>query len=292
MNGPVPRPDFPPPGALARCNTSLSCIPYGTKRVAYSFDFLCCDGDPLVSGYIAAHVANPAFSAIWFGDPFVAFFIAFLFEAFEVTMLLVFGDFGIFSTTDLSLETWASSVFGDALVNGGLGAIIGWLLLETWHVQGPLKSLRLMPTFWMKLKYALLWVLASAAFIPISLGGVAGTLLSLAAQAASLTIIALATRSRVDNLFVWKWRMKRGEARRCGRRTYWLERIVSVCDVPEARRVGLFLSLFAISALLAMQTSGILMWAPNDWYQVWAASAFVIAVLLVSRGAAKAKNKK
>lgn len=281
MSGPVPQPIFPPPGWATRCDVLESCVPYEVKRQQYSLDFLCCDGDVSVSGYIAAHVANPMFAAVWFGDPWTAFVIAFLFEAFEVFMLTVFGDFGVFATTDLSLETWASSVLGDALINGGMGALLGWLLLRVWRVQGPMCSWGVMPTFWIKLKYVLCWVAYSATFIGISAGGIAGTLIAFGVQTVVLPVIVLAvTNWRIDRKVVWQLRRYRERVLINSRGVPDLVRkLDSTRSVGLVTRIGLFASVWFVTALLFSQTSGFVQWAANDWYQVWAVSVFVILLL-------------
>jgi len=277
----IPAPS-PAPGVLERCDPFEACLPY-MDRFQYSLDFLCCETG---SGWVAAHSMNPLGVSVFFGSFMTALAVAFWFEAFEVGVLTLFTSFIIFETRELELETWAGSILGDALIQGSIGAFLGYLLRTVFDVPGPLEAWPLM-NGWMRFKYVGLWLVYSASFIPLTFVGENGEHWGLFAAVGIhalllFVVFPLATRSRTDNLVVWQ---RRSFTYKTLRKNGGVVRTIDRArtrPVPEADRRRMFAAWFAINAALASQTTGLYSWAPSDYYQVWSATlASVLGLLLV-----------
>lgn len=271
----------PAPGLLAPCDPLADCLPYG-NRFQYSLDFLCCEQ---YSGWVAAHVTNPLGVSFFLDSFALGLAVAFWFEAFEITVLTLFTSFIIFETRELELETWAGSVLGDALIQGALGSLLGFLLRWAFDVTGPLRNWRLM-SGWLRVKYIAFWVLYSASFILLTFVGDNGVNYGLFAatgvQALLLLLVfPLGTQSAADEAIVWQQRDYRYK-----RVTTRTGAVVEVLDsvvtrrVPRARRWALFVAWFLINATLAAQSTGLPLWFANTWYQVWLATGFIIVALV------------
>lgn len=98
-----------------------------------SWDFVLCEGN---KGWPSAHTELPFLATLITGSPLFAFLMQGVFEIFEVTVLLVFNNFIVFDTLEAELETLAGSVFGDWLINGGLGVLAAYLLMDVFDFPG------------------------------------------------------------------------------------------------------------------------------------------------------------
>jgi len=290
VDGPIEPVVRPAPGVTERCNVLESCLPY-SDRLQYSLDFFCCETG---SGWVAAHILNPMGVSVFFGSFATALAVAFWFEAFEIFTLAFFGNFIVFETTELGLETWAGSILGDALIQGGLGALLGYLLRTAFRVPGPFEAWSIMNA-WLRFKYIGLWLLYSLSFIVLSYVGENGEhwglFVALGIHALLLFgIFPFTTRSALDEAVVWQIRIRDYKYKRTEKRHYRVAERLRMEHVPESRRWSLFGAWFAINAALASQTTGLYFWAPSDYYQVWTATAVAILLLCLAIGW-RAKNK-
>lgn len=278
----------PAPGTKERCNKLQVCLPY-SSRIQYSFDFLCCEDG---YGWPAAHVLNPLGLSIFFGNFWFAWFGAFVFEAFEVGTLALFGDFVVFETAQLELETWAGSVIGDALIQGAIGATLGLLLRWLWGISGPFQSWDLF-SFWQRIKWLALWFAYALSFITLSYAGDAGNgntlnyglFVALAIHTVLLLVVyPLTTRSARDERTVWQqyatylvtYKQETPDKRLvCLTGTAH----ISLGPVPFWRRYALFASWWVVNVAIGLQSTGYWKWQPNDWYQVWLVAAIILAIL-------------
>jgi len=284
LNGPIPEAPKPAPGTLERCDPFAECLPY-SSRFQYSLDFLCCETG---SGWVAAHVLNPLGVSFFFGSFATALAVAFWFEAFEIGVLTLFTSFIIFDTRELELETWAGSVLGDALIQGGLGALLGYLLRWAWDVPGPFEAWSLMGG-WLRAKYIGLWLLYAASFILLTFVGENGEhwgmFGALGIQALLLFVVfPFSTRSRTDNAIVWQRRSYKYKTIKTKSGLVRVTASAKTRPVPERDRWCVWTTWFLINAALCSQTTGLYYWAPSDYYQVWTAVA-VAVLALVSIGA-------
>lgn len=278
VNGPIPPAPSPAPGLVERCDPLVDCLPY-SKRFQYSLDFLCCETG---AGWVAAHVANPLGVSFFFGSFAAGLAIAFWFEAIEITFLTAFTGFVIFETRELDLETWAGSIIGDALIQGGIGAFLGYLLRTAFNVPGPFESWPLMNS-WLRFKYAGLWILYSCSFILVQFVGENGEHWGLFGAIGFhavflFVILPFSTRSRLDEAVVWQNRVRKYKY---VRGPYRVAEKLRVEHVPESRRWSLYSAWFFINAALASQTTGLYYYLPSDYYQVWIAASLSILVLVL-----------
>ena len=279
VNGPIPPAPSPAPGLLERCDPLQECLPY-MSRFQYSLDFFCCETG---SGWVAAHVLNPLGVSFFFGSFSTALAVAFWFEAFEIGTLTLFTSFIIFETSELELETWAGSVIGDALIQGSLGALLGYMLRTAFRVPGPFEAWPMM-SGWLRFKYVLLWILYSASFILLSFVGDEGQnwglFIAIGVQAVLLLVVfPFTTRSSLDQAVVWQTRTRKYVFQHHNTPNYRVAERVIVRPVPESRRWSLFVTWFFINVALASQNTGLYNWAANEYYQTWTMIVLVIAVL-------------
>lgn len=280
-NGEIQPAPSPAPGVLERCDVFESCLPY-SSRFQYSLDFFCCETG---SGWVAAHSLNPLGVAFFFGSFSTALAVAFWFEAFEVGVLTLFTSFIIFETRELELETWAGSILGDALIQGGLGAFLGTLLLWAYDITGPLRSWAFMNN-WLRVKYLALWIFYASSFIPLTFVGENGEhwglFIAIGIHAVYLFgILPFSTRSRSDNLLVWQRRKYEYKTVKFRSGVSRQKIPTRSSYVPERDRWMLFGTWFVINVLLASQTTGLYFWAASDYYSVWSATALSIIGLLI-----------
>jgi len=252
---PIVLPESPPPGVFERCDVAELCLPY-SKRIQYSYDFLCCEDG---NGWVAAHILNPLAAYMFFGDYVTAWFIAFVFEAFEVQVLLSFGGFVVFETNDLELESWAGSVIGDAFIQGGLGVFLAYLLVRVTNFQPMFSNWSRMPG-WLRLKYFIMWAAYACSFITLRSFGPTfnwGLAIALALQSAMLLFIfPNITASKADLRYVW------------------------FKDQSLSARNRTFIIWWLIDLFIGFQSIGF-QYLPNDWFQTWLASVVVGLCLLM-----------
>ncbi len=105
-----------------------------TLRDHISFDFVLCEG---VKGWASPHVSIPFLTTIFTGNAFAAWFIQIFFEAvIELGFLIIFGDFGLFPTTDVERETITGILWGDWIIGATLGVIPAYFLLRLLKYDG------------------------------------------------------------------------------------------------------------------------------------------------------------
>lgn len=116
----------------------VDVCPYYGLREQYGWDFVVCEA---IMGWSAIHVTTPFWVYLFFGDFLSAWILAGLAECFEAAMILLFGGYIVFGTSELLLETHTGSLVGDWLINGTLGVLAAFLLADA------LRLPPLLPTF-------------------------------------------------------------------------------------------------------------------------------------------------
>lgn len=114
------------------------CIPNGSVSILDSipnaFTAL-----TLCDKWATLHVVNIFLTAIFTRSPFFAFFLAFFGEALEHLPLAVLGNYGVFIATGDGLDSYnpntnfesvVDSVILDALIQGGIGTLLGWTFIH------------------------------------------------------------------------------------------------------------------------------------------------------------------
>lgn len=255
---PIELPSGPTPGVRERCDLFESCVPF-SSRISFSADFLCCEDG---SGWTVAHILNPAIVFLYFGNFVTAWFIAFLFEVFEVLVLMAFGDFIVFQTDDLQIESWAGSVVGDAFVQGGIGVFLAWLLVSVTSFRPMFANWARMPGL-LRAKYLFMWFAQSCSFILLRFYNERlnwGLLLTLGINTLLLAVVyPLITSSDSDVRYVWRTR-----------------------DSTASRDRG-FRLFIVVLWLVGAQSVGF-QYLANDWFQSWVGATLAIVFLLVFSG--------
>lgn len=254
-------PLFEAPGMWTRCDAAAVCIPYET-RAQFSFDFLCCED----VNWVWAHVINPAFIYLMFGNFYFAWLVAFLYEVAECIILIIYRGYPFGQSTDADLETVSGLLYGDAFVNALIGIIIAKQICTLTGFVSPFSRWMFMRDNWIRFKYLALLALVECSFIFITFGALksdATTLLSaLIIGLTLLVVFRLTTNFPEDVVYVWL-----GKA-------------------GVVARDRTFLMYWIVCVLLALQNCGI-QYMANDWYQVWFMSSFIILALLLAN---KVKN--
>jgi len=261
-NGNFPYQLWTAPGVFSRCDRQATCVPFHTKRVQHSLDWLCCED---AKGWVAIHIITPMLLRMFLSNFWYAWFGAFLFEIVECVMLVAFHSFGFTETLDLALETLPGSILGDAFINGFIGAFLGQLIvmitgfITPWSRVGPMQKTPQLR--WLITKYLALFAMLGATTTLVGLGGYEGSDPYLGVQIAVPVMIILywtvfrwATSTETDLRVVWGSREN------------------------LRRRDNAFLYWTVLSLLVFSQSSG-LIYAANDWYQVWLIGFFLIISL-------------
>lgn len=94
------------------------------ERNHLSFDFLCCESGK----WIGLHLTNPLVFYIVWNSEVVTIAVVLAFEVFETFLLTTAGSAPLLFEDNEDSETLAASLMGDALIQGGLGLVIGYLL--------------------------------------------------------------------------------------------------------------------------------------------------------------------
>lgn len=244
---------FETPGMFTRCNATAVCFPY-ESRPQYSLDFLCCED----VNWVVAHVMNPALLYIFLcydRDPrvrrarlFIGFLIPFWYEIIEYVVVLLFSRLPIGDSGESDFETVGGLLFGDALVQGSSGVLLGYLICRLTGFVSPLSRWNEMLDGWHRMKHLFLFALLECAFLFIKLGAVSSNASSFLAfgymSLAYLFIYRNLTRGPEDVKLVWLGR------------------------AGLVARDRAFLLYFLVAAFLALQNCG-LQYMANDWYQVW-----------------------
>lgn len=256
----------PAPGAAEHCNVTDACLPF-KERGQLSFDFLCCEDSP----WVAAHVTHPLGLYVFVGSFFPVGFAVLAFEAFEITALVLFSSFLLFETNELEFETWAGSLLGDGVLQGGQGMLIGALLLYVFDMPSLVPRDRRAPAllWW---KYAALCLLHSALFA--FAGRVQGeqrvglVVTTLGLMLYIFFVLPVVTSSAADERFVWR----RGTV--------------------SASRRRLFFGVWA--AVVGVINVQLLVpdYLPNGWYQSWASTVPLIVLLALAAAVKRARAQR
>ena len=122
-------------GIETRCNTTLRCTL--DQRTNFDTSWLCCED---ATFWPSSHIIAPMGVMLIVGDPGVASFLVFVWEALEAASLTYINSFVIYPTTLDQLETTSGSLIGDALINGMFGILLGALIASysgfpgVWHL--------------------------------------------------------------------------------------------------------------------------------------------------------------
>lgn len=267
MNGTHQAINFPlqpwqAPGVFTRCDRQTHCVPFRLTRIQHSLDFLCCED---MKGYCVVHIVNPMLLRLFLGSFWHTWFATALFEIYEILMLVLFHTFGFASPDDLALETLPGSIVGDAFINGFIGAILGEFIILITQYLTPWTALRNAPRTatirWLILKYVALWGLCLGSSMLISIGGYYSSNTYLGIQ------IAIPLQIGVVWL-VYRWLT-----------SFEIDkRVVLISPGNQMRRDRAFLIWTILALIIFSQSSG-LIWAANDWYQVWFVSFFLILAM-------------
>lgn len=103
-----------------------TCLNY-TLRDQTSWDFTLCEGN---KGWASAHMTLPFLTVLILGSVGDALLVQGFFEVFEAALLTFLGNYIIFETKPIELETLAGSVLGDFGIQGVIGALAGFLLIR------------------------------------------------------------------------------------------------------------------------------------------------------------------
>ena len=251
----------------------------------YSFDFLTCDQDQ----WISVHLTLPFFIMFMTHNFILTWFAAFVFEAFEVLLVSVFGNFALFfqGREQVSDESIAASYLGDALFQGFAGAVLGSMFIVafrppklftkfTWD-KGP--HARKQRELWFKA----LGFVAIYAALNLSVGWTIATEcgdfyigipIVTAAHALFLYFyVELWTENRWDDLYIW-----RNNHRLRAQPDFKNGRDGQPLRMGQRRLIFLW---FWLSELWVNLQNFLPQWLPSIYLQTWIAAAVLLIVYYI-----------
>ena len=260
-----PQPAVVKPEPFVRCDKAASCV-YCSRNHWSLVDFTCCEDG---NGWVSAHMYAPFIFYVFFQSPVWTMFAFTGFEAFEVLALLATGQFVIFQTTEIDLESWSGSMFGDVsqgFVGLWMAVMLTYvfdfpLLVSTrWHARKYGKVGR-------RARYVITWGLHALSSIALTWTNETDTLR-----------YGLYTNMGVNALTFWLlypfWLYSEREDR-----MIWMSPADGT-SYPKRRR-NAFFALCGLIILLVQLSNAGWHYLPSDWYQVWLTEAVIGTALTV-----------
>jgi len=272
INCRAPGPEFP--DIAVRCDKEAECGDY-CARNQLSVDFLCCEDG---TGWVAAHVLNPLLFYMFWQDAVWTALVVLLFEVMEIAFLTLAGGFVIFPTTPTELETWAGSLLGDGLLQGGTGLLFGILITYTWSMPPLVSSVALARATpggsARRARYIFFWAFQTAFFLALPWTNAEDTArygLYLCSGVHVVLVAFLYPRLLladwpVDGQMLWRGARNR--------------------TVPK----GGFYAWAVVIVALTLSTAG-WRYLANDWFQVWLTSAVLLVVYSVQAVSVAARRR-
>ena len=266
INCRAPAPEFP--DIHTRCDKAAECGDY-CARNQLSFDFLCCEDG---TGWVAAHILNPLLFYMFWQDAAWTALVVLLFEVLEVTFVVLAGGFVIFPTTATELETWAGSLLGDGLAQGGLGLLLGVLIAYTFRMPPLVSTLARVRAAGpgargRRARYIAYWALQTTLFLLLPWTNAADTVRYglYACAGVQLLLLLLLYPRLLFNDWPLDGRLLWGPA---------ADPALGGAGVPR----GGFWAWALCVAALSLSTAG-WQYLANDWFQVWLTAAVLVTLL-------------